>query len=116
MRSPANVVKYRGRDHATHVLLARYPVAGTPASLNLLNAKAALGQAVGAWDANPGPAQRLAVTAALATLRAAREAAEEAPNPAFAAQAKAFMDAGYQVTAVPDMPWGAGGLHCQTLH
>jgi hypothetical protein len=41
---------------------------------------------------------------------------ENQPNPIFEDQAKVFRSRGFEVVEVPMFAWGAGGIHCQTLH
>ena len=122
VRSPANMLRYYDPEtgHCT-VLISKYPnQTGAPfpqtTQGQLLGRLGDLRQAVDDWEGAPGEGPYQAVLNSLASVWSQMDKAANETNP-LTDQTRAKLEkAGMNVVAVPDFSWGAGGLHCETLH
>lgn len=122
VRSPANLVRFYDPEtgHCT-VLISKYPVqTGGPFAQTtqgqLLNRLSDLRQAVDSWESTPGDAQYQVVLDSIADTWNQMDVAANEPNPLTDQTRKELEKKGMNVVVVPDFSWGAGGLHCETLH
>ncbi len=122
VRSPANFLKYYDRVTGRHViLLGKYPYhlpAGskTTPQFQVMNALGLLNWWYEIWRSAPTMENFDKLQMAFVNLWSAMDQAAQAPNPFFDAQKAEFEKCGYDVVTVPLYAWGAGGIHCQTLH
>lgn len=122
VRGPVNLVKYYDRRNDRQVvLLAKYPRHRSDTG-ELSDQARILGQLYdvqnkgSAWQDEPQERRYQELLQSIATLDALMKHAAVAPDPVFEAQRAVLEDRGFRVVPVPVFPWGAGGLHCLTLH
>ncbi len=122
VRGPVNLVKYYDRRSDRQVvLLGKYPRhipegASPSDQLRILWALYDVQNRGAAWQANPRETEFVEFLRGMGMLYSEMNRAAMAADPVFDAQRKSLEGCGYRVVPVPMFPWGAGGLHCQTLH
>jgi hypothetical protein len=122
VRGPVNLVKYYDRARNRQVvLLPKYPdhIArnGSPSAQDgIFQSLNNLQNWYWFWNSAPTDQNFNGLMSAFQFLWGTLKNASGQTNPFFDEQQALLEKCGYIVIPVPMYPWGAGGLHCQTLH
>ncbi len=122
VRSPANLLKYYDPAQKREiVMLSKYPDNiprnGAPSvQRGIYNALGDLNNWCASWIKYPTDQNFSGVINSYSNVWNVLRAASGSDNPVFDEQKSLIEKCGYQVIPVPMYPWGAGGLHCETLH
>lgn len=122
VRGPSNLLRFydpvKGR---CVVFLSKYPRQldgpfSHTSEGELLSRLTLLRQAAESWMGAPDEPHYHEVQDAISGVWKQMDATAAEPNPYFVKMKRTIEKAGIDVVTVPDYPWGAGGIHCETLH